>query len=46
LIEELTFIKDKTHWGAPFRFGTVETPKRDFRLIASKMLEDERPLER
>jgi predicted RNA-binding protein len=41
LIEELTFIKDKTHWGAPFRFGTLQIPEEDFRLIAGKMVEDQ-----
>ena len=45
LIKELTFIKDKTHWGAPFRFGTVEIPEADFRLIASRMVEDKSLLE-
>ena len=46
LIEELTFIKDKTHWGAPFRFGTLQIPEEDFRLIAGKMVEDQSLLER
>ena len=41
LISELTFIKDKTHRGAPFRFGTVQIPEEDFRLIAEKVLEDQ-----
>jgi hypothetical protein len=40
LIADLSFIKDKTHWGAPFRFGTLEIPEVDFRVIASKMLAD------
>lgn len=40
LINELTFIKDKTHWGAPFRFGTLQIPEQDFRLLASKMVGD------
>ena len=40
LINDLTFIKDKTHWGAPFRFGILQIPEWDFRLIASKMVED------
>ena len=40
LIAELTFITDKTHWGAPFRFGTLEIPEVDFRLIAEKMVEE------
>ena len=41
LIPGLSFIKDKTHWGAPFRFGTLEIPEADFRLIASKMMKDQ-----
>jgi len=41
LINDLTFIKDKTHWGAPFRFGTLEIPEDDFRLIANMMVEDQ-----
>jgi len=45
LIDELTFIKDKTHWGAPFRFGTLQIPEEDFRLIASKMVEDRKLVE-
>ena len=43
LIEELSFIKDKVHWGAPFRFGTLSIPEADFRKIAGQML-DERQL--
>ncbi len=41
LINELTFITDKTHWGAPFRFGTLQIPEQDFLLIANMMLEDQ-----
>ena len=41
LIGALSFIKDKTHWGAPFRFGTLQIPEQDFRLIAGEMLEEE-----
>ena len=40
LINDLTFIKDKTHWGAPFRFGVLPIPEQDFQLIASQMLHD------
>jgi predicted RNA-binding protein len=40
LINDLTFIQDKTHWGAPFRFGTLQIPEEDFLLIASRMVED------
>ena len=40
MINELTFIEDKTHWGAPFRFGTLQIPEQDFRLLASKMVGD------
>lgn len=41
LIDVLTFIKDKTHWGAPFRFGTLQIPEVDFKRIAREMLDDE-----
>ena len=46
LIDDLTFIKDKTHWGAPFRFGILQIPEEDFRLIANEMLEDKGVLEK
>ncbi len=42
LVNDLTFIKDKTHWGAPFRFGTLKIPLRDFQWIASHMVQDKR----
>lgn len=38
LIDKLSFIKDKTHWGYAFRFGHLEIPRADFELIASEML--------
>jgi predicted RNA-binding protein len=34
LIEELEFIKDKTHRGYKFRFGMFEIPEHDFKIIA------------
>lgn len=37
LIDELSFIKSKTHWGAAFRFGFLKVPQRDFELIAKAM---------
>jgi hypothetical protein len=37
LVERLSFIKNKSHWGAVFRFGHVEVPAGDFALIAEKM---------
>ncbi len=37
LIEKLTFIKSKTHWGAAFRFVYLKIPAMDFVLIASAM---------
>ena len=37
LIERLSFIKSKTHWGAAFRFGQVKVPAEDFALIAKAM---------
>lgn len=45
LIKDLTFITDKEHWGAPFRFGTLQIPEEDFRLVANRMLEDPNLLE-
>jgi len=41
LINELTFIKDKAHWGGPLRFGTLQIPEEDFRLIAGRMVDDQ-----
>lgn len=38
LIERLSFIKDKTHWGYAFRYGFLEIPRADFELIAKAML--------
>jgi len=37
LIIELSFIRNKTHWGAAFRFGVVRVPEADFALIAAAM---------
>jgi hypothetical protein len=37
LVERLSFIKNKSHWGATFRFGHVEVPASDFALIAERM---------
>lgn len=37
LIEKLSFIKSKTHWGAAFRFGQLKIPQEDFLLIAKAM---------
>jgi EVE domain len=37
LIDKLSFIKSKTHWGATFRFGQLEIPAGDFNLIARAM---------
>lgn len=37
LIADLTFIKNKTQWGFPFRRGLFEISEDDFRLIASAM---------
>lgn len=38
LIEQLSFIRDKSRWGMAFRFGFLEIPAADFELIAEKML--------
>jgi hypothetical protein len=37
LVERLSFIRSKTHWGAAFRFGFVKVPAADFALIADAM---------
>ena len=37
LIDKLSFIKSKTHWGATFRFGQLKIPWEDFDLIAKAM---------
>jgi hypothetical protein len=38
LIGDLSFIKDKRHWGYAFRFGHLEISRSDFQLIAHAML--------
>jgi hypothetical protein len=37
LLEKLTFIEDKQHWGMPFRRGLFEIPGDDFAIIARAM---------
>jgi EVE domain len=37
LIDTLSFIKDKQHWGYMFRFGLFEIPQPDFELIKNEM---------
>ncbi len=37
LIEKLSFIEDKTHWGYMFRFGFFEIPNSDYDIIAKAM---------
>jgi len=37
LIERLSFIHSKTHWGATFRFGYVRIGEPDFAQIAAAM---------
>jgi hypothetical protein len=37
LVERLSFIRSKTHWGAAFRFGYVKVSVADFALIADAM---------
>jgi hypothetical protein len=40
LLEHLSFIRNKAHWGAAFRFGFVKVPEADFALIAAAMGRD------
>ena len=37
LVERLSFIRSKEHWGAAFRFGHIKVPEADFALIADAM---------
>lgn len=37
LIEKLSFIKNKTKWGAAFRFGQIKISEQDFLVIAEDM---------
>lgn len=40
LLERLTFIRDKSHWGAALRSGLVRVPREDFAAIATAMGRD------
>jgi EVE domain len=40
LLEDLSFIRSKTHWGAAFRFGFLRVPAADFARIAAAMGRD------
>jgi hypothetical protein len=40
LIESLSFLRSKTHWGAAFRFGFLRIPANDFARIAVAMGRD------
>lgn len=37
LFERLSFIKNKAHWGAAFRFGQIKVSEQDFSVIAEDM---------
>lgn len=38
LLEELSFITDRSRWGYAFRYGHLEIPRQDFECIARQML--------
>jgi len=40
LLPGLSFIRNKEHWGAAFRFGVVRVPRDDFSPIAAAMGRD------
>lgn len=42
LLEHLTFIKNKAHWGYSFRFGCFQIPAADFDLIRAALTRDPR----
>jgi EVE domain len=37
VLGDLTFLPDKQHWGARFRFGHLAVPRADFQQIARAM---------
>ena len=37
LLDGLSFIRSRTHWGAAFRYGFVRVPEADFARIATAM---------
>ncbi len=37
-IPNLSFIKNKRHWGYSFRFGHIEISEHDFKLIVKQMV--------
>lgn len=37
LIDRLSFIENKKHWGYPFRLGHLEISEEDFALLAEEM---------
>lgn len=39
LLQRLSFIKDKTHWGAAFRFGFLRVPEDDFAIVEAALLD-------
>jgi hypothetical protein len=43
LLDDLSFIRDKSRWGAAFRFGFIEIPREDFMRIAKRMVEGFEP---
>jgi hypothetical protein len=38
LLEELSFITDRSRWGYAFRYGHLEIPRQDFECLARQML--------
>ena len=43
MLESLSFIRSKEHWGAAFRFGFLRVPEEDFARIAAAMGRDFAP---
>jgi hypothetical protein len=37
LVDDLAFIRNKSNWGATFRFGSLQVPAADFARIAGAM---------
>lgn len=45
MLDQLTFVTDKTRWGFPFRRGLFKVSKEDFTKIAQAMGVDQNQLE-
>lgn len=45
MLDDLTFIRNRQHWGAAFRFGALRINALDFARIAAAMGHDQRTIQ-